>query len=465
MRPHRDSNDLNEEDTMSPRPDDPGSPMRRDVSESEIAAGFSISDLPQGSPADPFLPPVPTTAEDCGLDFGFLADLALKAAYADTNCTTERAVQRLALPVGIVDVLLQHLYRERFIEIRESLSQHNRRYAMLDRGWERVRRLLDLNAYIGAAPVSLGAYSAMVKRQEERRPPVDDGSIRSALADLVLPETTLQVLGVVANSRRSLFITGAPGNGKTSIARALHSALRGDIWIPRAIEVDGHVINVFDSHNHTPVDPPPGAPHDLRWIKIRRPLVVVGGELTIESMDLAYDQTVKFYEAPFQIKSNGGTLLIDDFGRQRIQPRDLFNRWIIPLENRVDYLTLHTGKKLQVPFEQQLIFASNLRSSDFGEEAFLRRLGYRLAADSPSPEVYARIFRKYVEAQRLRYDPRLVEALVARYQQEQREMRSCQPRDLVDRCRDICRYENRPFAVTREILDRAWLYYFGVSSS
>ena len=450
---------------MSPRPDDPASPTRRAARDSEIAAGPSPSDLPQGSPADPFLPPLPMTAEDCGLDFGFLADLALKTAYADTNCTTERAAQRLALPVAVVDVLLQHLYRERFIEIRETLSQHNRRYAMLDRGWERVRRLLDLNAYIGAAPVSLGAYSSMVNRQEAQRPPVDEEALRSALADLVLPEATLQVLGVVANSRRSLFITGAPGNGKTSIARALHAALRGDIWIPRAIEVDGHVINVFDSHNHNPVEPLPTAPHDQRWIKIHRPLVVVGGELTIESMDLTYDQTVKFYEAPFQVKSNGGTLLIDDFGRQRIQPRDLFNRWIIPLENRVDYLTLHTGKKIQVPFEQQLIFASNLSSSDFGEEAFLRRLGYRLAADSPSPEIYARIFRKYVEAERLRYDSRLVEALVARYQQEQREMRSCQPRDLVDRCRDICRYENRPFALTRELLDRAWLYYFGAKSS
>ncbi|HSE44681.1 MAG TPA: hypothetical protein VLA89_05065 [Gemmatimonadales bacterium] len=450
---------------MSPGHDDPRWPIRRDVRDREVAAGAAPSELSEEAPADPFLPSLPTTAEDCGLDFGFLADLALKAAYADTNCTTQRAAQQLALPVGVVDVLLQHLYREHFIEIRETLAQHNRRYAMLDRGWERVRRLLDLNAYIGAAPVSLGAYSAMVKRQEAHRPPVDGEAIRSALAELVLPEATLQVLGVVANSRRSLFITGAPGNGKTSIARALHAALRGDIWIPRAIEVDGQVINVFDSHNHTPVEPPPTAPHDQRWIKIRRPLVVVGGELTIESMDLTYDQTVKFYEAPFQIKSNGGTLLIDDFGRQRIQPRDLFNRWIIPLENRVDYLTLHTGKKIQVPFEQQLMFASNLSSSDFGEEAFLRRLGYRLAADPPSPEIYARIFRKYVESHGLRYDPRLVEALTARYQQERREMRSCQPRDLVDRCRDICRYENHPFALTRELLDRAWLYYFGAKSS
>jgi predicted ATPase with chaperone activity len=424
--------------------------------------GESAHQSPQDPPTtDGHLPPLPATAEDSGLDFGFLTDLALKTVYADTSCTTQRAADRLALPLGVVDTLLQHLYRERFIEIRETISPQNRRYAMLDRGWERVRRLLDLNAYIGAAPVSLNAYTAMVKSQEEHRAAVNYDAIRAALGNLVLSETTLQVLGVVANSRRSLFITGAPGNGKTSIASAVHSALEGDIWIPRAIEVDGHIINMFDSHNHVPVDPQPAMPYDQRWIKIRRPLVIVGGELTIESMDLTYDQTVKFYEAPFQVKSNGGTLLIDDFGRQRVQPRDLFNRWIIPLENRVDYLTLHTGKKIQVPFEQLLIFASNLDSADLAEEAFLRRLGYRLTVEPPSSETYGRIFRKYVEANRLRYDPRLLDGLLARYKNEQREMRSCQPRDLVDRCRDICRYENRPFMLSKELLERAWLYYFG----
>jgi hypothetical protein len=413
---------------------------------------------------DPCLPVLPETVADSGLDFGFLADLALKTVYADTSCTTERAADRLALPNHIVDTLLQHLYRERFIEIRETLTPQNRRYSMLDRGWERVRRLLDLNAYIGAAPVSLKAYTAMVKSQEDHRLPVERDAVRSALAQLVLSDGALHMLGVVANSRRSLFLTGAPGNGKTSIARALHGALGGAIWIPRALEVDGHVINVFDSHNHSLVDPQSALAYDRRWVKIERPLVVVGGELTIESMDLSYDHTVKFYEAPFQIKSNGGTLLIDDFGRQRVQPRDLFNRWIIPLENRIDHLTLHTGKKIQVPFEQLLIFASNLESADLGEEAFLRRLGYRLTAESPGPDTYGRIFRKYVESLGLRYEPRLLETLLSRYASERREMRSCHPRDLIDRCRDICRYENRHFLLSKDLLERAWLYYFGATS-
>jgi predicted ATPase with chaperone activity len=449
---------------MSPSNDDARWARRRRLRDPDGETGESIAPPSDAPPTEDLLPATPATVEDSGLDFGFLADLALKTVYADTSCTTQRAAERLALPIAIVDLLLQHLYRERLVEIRETIASQNRRYAMLDRGWERVRRLLDLNAYIGAAPVSLAAYTAMVRRQEELRPPVTPDSIRGAAADLVVSDTTLQVLGVAANSRRSLFITGAPGNGKTSVARALHQALGGEIWIPRAVEVDGQIINVFDSHNHAPVDPAPPTPYDQRWIRIRRPLVVVGGELTIESMDLSYDQTVKFYEAPFQVKSNGGTLLIDDFGRQRVQPRDLFNRWIIPLENHVDYLTLHTGKKIQVPFEQMLIFATNLSEVDFGEEAFLRRLGYRLSLESPDPETYGRIFRRTVEARGLRYDPRLLEALLARYAQEHRQMRSCQPRDLVDRCADICSYENRPLVLTGDLLERAWLYYFGAAT-
>ncbi len=449
-----------------PRPPDESLWSSRPRRPPEDAPARRSSILPaseRAAAADDLVPPVPATVEGSGLALELLADLALKTVYADTSCTTQRAAERLCLPAPLADTLLQHLYRERYIEIRETLSAQNRRYAMLDRGWERVRRLLDMNAYIGPAPVPLSAYAAMVTRQEEGRPPIKPEAVRAAFAGLVLPDTTLHMLGVVANSRRSLFITGAPGNGKTSIARALHTALGGEIWIPRALEVDGHIINLFDSHNHSSLDPQPDVPYDQRWIKIRRPLVTVGGELTIESMDLSYDQAVKFYEAPFQVKSNGGTLLIDDFGRQRVQPHDLFNRWIIPLENRIDHLTLHTGKKIQVPFEQMLIFASNLNPTDLAEEAFLRRLGYRLTVESPGSESYGRIFRKYVESCRLRYDSRLLDALLARYQREQREMRSCHPRDLVDRCRDICRYENRPLILTQELLERAWLYYFGAA--
>ena len=399
------------------------------------------------------------------MEFGFLADLTLKTVYSDTNCTTERAAEKLKLPMAVTEPLLQHLYREKFIEIRGVAGFQNHRYAMLDRGWERVRRLLDISAYIGPAPVSLSAYTAMILWQEKTKQAFKPDVVRAAFSHLVLPETTMQTLGLVVSSRRSLFMTGPPGNGKTSIATALHSALGGEIWIPYAIEVDGQIIKVYDSHNHELVNPQPTTRHDQRWIKIKRPLVIVGGELTIETMDLIYSQTVRFYEAPFQMKSNGGTLVIDDFGRQRVDPRDLLNRWIIPLEGHVDYLTLHTGKKIQVPFEQLLIFATNLNPNELVDEAFLRRMGYRLRVDPPTLDTYGDIFKRYVESHGLNYDPKLLDVLLIRYKRERRPMKCCEPRDLIERCLDICRYESRPMVLTPGMLELAWANYFGTQAS
>lgn len=407
-----------------------------------------------------YSPKMPELVEDTGLDFGFLADLTLKAVYADTNCTSERIADKIKLPMGIAETLLQYLYRERLIEIRERTQFQNNRYAMLDRGWERAQKLLGVSGYIGPAPITLDSYTAGIRWMEEVRKPVRQDAVARAFSGLVLNESVLQTLGMVADSRRSLFLTGPPGCGKTTAALALHNALEGEIWIPYAIEVDGQVIRVFDIHNHEPATAPTQR-HDKRWIKIRRPLVVVGGELTIESMDLIYSTSVRFYEAPFQMKSNGGVLLIDDFGRQRIDPHDLLNRWIIPLENHVDFLTLHTGKKIEVPFEQLLVFATNLNPQDLVDEAFLRRMGYRLAFTTPTRETYETILRRYVSARNLNYEPEFLEMLMARYKEQNRVMKSCEPRDLVERCLDICRYENRPRVLNNQLFLRAWQNYFG----
>jgi len=267
-------------------------------------------------------------------------------------------------------------------------------------------------------------------------------------------------LGLVADSRRSLFLTGPAGSGKTSAARALIAALEGEVWIPYAIEVDGQVIRVFDAHNHFTLAPPTHR-YDKRWIKIKRPFVIVGGELAIEDMDLSYSPRIRYYEAPFQVKSNGGILVIDDFGRQRVNPHDLLNRWIIPLEKRIDYLTLHTGKKIEVPFEQLLIFATNLNPNELVDEAFLRRMGYRLNFTAPSVDTYERILQRYISSHSLNYEPEMLGMLMESYQREHREMKSCDPRDLVERCLDICRYEKRPNVLTTELLGRAWRNYFG----
>jgi len=407
---------------------------------------------------DDFTPVPPSTLEETQLDFNFLADLALKAVYADADSTTVRMSEKLCLPVQLAEMLLQHLYKEKLIEIRSQRGIVTR-YAMLDRGWERVNRLLELNGYIGPAPVSLKAYTEMVLQQDRQRQPVLPKNVNNALANLVLPDITLQTLGLVSQSRRSLFLFGEPGNGKTSIGMALHNAQPGEIWIPYAIEVDGQIIKVYDKHNHTEVAAQ--CPHDKRWIKIRRPMVVVGGEMTIQSMDLVYSHTVRHYEAPFQLKANGGTLLIDDFGRQRVDPTHLLNRWIIPLERGVDYLTLHTGKKIEVPFEPLLIFATNLDLNGLVDEAFLRRMGYRVYVAPPTLEHYATIFQNTAKEYGLSYDPSLLKFLLRRYKEEKRPLRCCEPRDLLRHVLDLCEYNGHKPELNEDLLNFAWINYFG----
>mgnify|MGYP001236356459 CR=1 FL=1 len=409
------------------------------------------------------IPPVPLKVENTGLDFGFLADLTLKTVYADANCTTERAAAKLKLTLPVTQELLQHLYHEKFVEIRGLVGYGNNRYGMLDRGWQRAQQLLENNGYIGPAPVSLQAYTDMVLRQSAARNSVAPDDVRQAMSELVLTDTTVQTLGLVASSRRSLFLSGPAGNGKTAIAVALHEAQQGEVWIPHAIEVDSQIIKVFDAHNHQATAVQSVERHDERWVKIKRPIVIVGGEMTIDTMDLIFSPTVRFYEAPFQLKSNGGTLVIDDFGRQRVNPRDLLNRWIVPLEGRVDYLTLHTGKKIAVPFEQLLIFATNLDPKALVDDAFLRRMGYRLFVAPPDKEMYAAIFQQYAEANGFEYDPARLDYVFRLYEADQRPLRACEPRDLIQRCTDICRFENRSWALSDELLKLAWFNYFGIA--
>jgi predicted ATPase with chaperone activity len=421
----------------------------------------SIDDMGVKVQSRNFIPIPPKTVEETQLDFSFLADLALKTVYADANSSTTRVARQLCLPVPIVKLLLEHLYNEKLIEIRGQISHLDYRYGILERGWQRANRLLDLSSYIGPAPVSLQSYAAMASQQSKNRKPVLPESVENALSGLVLPEMTLQTIGLVAKSRRTLFMFGEPGNGKTSIAVALHSAQTGEIWIPHAIEVDNQIIKMFDQHNHEQVETNGDDGYDKRWIKIKPPLVIVGGEMTIETMDLIYSSTVRYYEAPFQMKANGGTLIIDDFGRQRIDPRDLLNRWIIPLERGTDYLTLHTGKKIEVPFDPLLIFATNLNPKGLVDEAFLRRIGYRLHIAPPTREHYISIFQEVLKDNGLDYDEKLLEFLLQRYGQEQRPLRCCEPRDLIHNVLDICRYVGQPPELSEDLLERAWINYFG----
>src|ERR1041385_3781108 len=310
-------------------------------------------------------PPVAEELADLGIGEVFLCHLALKHVAMLPEPTTSAVADRLRLPRALTEEILEKLYREKLIEVGLHTAAGGPRYSMLDRGCERLVRLLSVCGYSGAAPVSLDDYAHMMRLQSIPSHPASMETVRQAFHDLILPESLLQTLGCVINSRRSLFLTGLPGTGKTAVAERINNALAGGIWIPYAVEIDGQIIRVYDSHCHEemPADETP-TDFDRRWAFIKRPLVVVGGELTLENADLTWSDAAKFYEAPFQMKSNGGTLVIDDFGRQRVAPQDLLNRWIVPLERRVDYLALHTGKKIEVPFEQLVVFSTNLDEKD-----------------------------------------------------------------------------------------------------
>ena len=268
-------------------------------------------------------PPMPEELSDTGIADGFLCDLALKHVAMMPEPTTSLIAEEMCLPRTLAEEVLQKLYREKLIEVRVQSAVGSTRYAMLDHGWDRLRRLLSVCGYTGPRRFAERLLH-MMKLQSIPSTPASFETVRSAFHDLVLPDTLLQTLGCVINSRRSLFLTGLPGTGKTAVAERMNGALAGGIWIPYAVEIDGQIIRVFDSHCHRPI-PDDSTPfeYDRRWVLIERPLVVVGGELTLENADLTWSEAAKFYEAPFQMKSNGGTLVIDDFGRQRVAPQDL----------------------------------------------------------------------------------------------------------------------------------------------
>jgi len=411
-------------------------------------------------------PPLPEELGETGIAEGFLCDLALKHVAMLPEPTTTAVAERMHLPRTLTEDVLQKLYREKLIEVKMQSAIGSTRYAMLDHGWDRLTRLLSVCGYTGAAPVSLNDYAHMMRLQSIPSDPASMETVRNAFHDLVLPESLLQTLGCVINSRRSLFLTGLPGTGKTAVAERINGALSGGIWIPYAVEIDGQIIRVFDSHCHriasdevTPVE------YDRRWVFIERPLVVVGGELTLENADLTWSEAAKFYEAPFQMKSNGGTLVIDDFGRQRVAPQDLLNRWIVPLERRVDYLALHTGKKIEVPFEQLVVFSTNLDEKDLADQAFLRRMGYRARVEPPTPEAYCEIFKHQAYKRGIRVDKPILDHILTKYRVEHRQMKGCEPRDIMDRVTDICLFEGQKLELTPKVVDVAWRNYFGTSHS
>ena len=429
----------------------------------------------RSAPQPPWQPPPMRNIEDTGLNLITIADLALKVMYFSGIMTGSRVADIIKLPyTGVVDQVMEFLKREKYIEVKGQggLGEASFQFIISAKGTEKAKEILERSQYAGPAPVTLDQYIAAMKAQNRTRVTATHDVMKKALGHLVISETMYGKIGPAVNSGKSIFLYGPPGNGKTTVSEAVGRVVLGsDIWIPYAFDVDGQVIRVFDNVNHEILETAEsesaqrstqtGVKRDPRWIKIRRPVIIVGGELTLAGLDLIYDNVNKFYEAPYQVKANGGMFLIDDFGRQQVRPRDLLNRWIVPLEKGVDYLTLATGRKIEMPFNVLIVFSTNLDPADLVDEAFLRRIRHKIEVGDPSFEEFKEIFKRACESKRVPYDEKgLAYLLQEWYIKRDRKLRSVHPRDILDQLLDIARYMNRPPQLTKDLIDRACEAYF-----
>jgi predicted ATPase with chaperone activity len=416
-------------------------------------------------------PPPLSRLEDTGLNLLNVADLVLKVLYFGGYMPGHQIADIVKLPfTGVLDQVMEFLKREKYVEVRGTggLGEAGYQFLISTKGSDKAREALERSQYAGPAPVTLEQYIQSAHEQNRDRLIVHEESLKTVMKDLVISEEMLGRIGPAVNSGKSIFLYGPPGNGKTTVAETVgRLVLGGNVWIPYAFDVDGQVIRVFDNVNHELVDNDEklrlgtGLQPDPRWVRIKRPMIMVGGELTLDGLDLVYDNINKYYEAPFQVKANGGMFLIDDFGRQQVRPRDLLNRWIVPLEKGVDFLTLATGRKIELPFYVLIVFSTNLDPRDLVDEAFLRRIRHKIEITDPTLDQFREIFRRVCIAKGIKYEEQALAYLIKTwYIQQERKLRSVHPRDLLNQLLDIATYLNKPPMLTRDMIDKAAASYF-----
>jgi hypothetical protein len=416
-------------------------------------------------------PPAPATLAQAGLNVEVMQQLVLKTLYFGGELTGAEIAKRLGVGFSVFEPSLDFFKQQRLCEVAGGsvFGGASYRYRITDLGRSRAALALEQNQYVGVAPVPLAQYQRYMLEFKKAVPlRASRDHVREAFSHLVVAGDVLDAVGPAVNSGHSMFVYGSPGNGKTMIAQGIRKLLVGEIAIPHAIEVEGNIVKVFDRVNHEeiPFDEEAGGvtvavEHDRRWARCKRPLVMVGGELTMEDLELRYNSVSGFYRAPIQMIANGGILVIDDFGRQHCSPRDLLNRWIVPLESRIDFLTLQSGQSFEMPFMVLLVFATNLKPTELADEAFLRRIQYKIFAQSPQLEDYIRIFENYCKAKDIPFERPVVEHMLEHYYRPNKiALRGCQPRDLINQALALASYMGQPPQLTPELLDAACRSYF-----
>ncbi len=412
-----------------------------------------------------FTPNMPTTIEETGLNRTFLTEHFLRILYNKGRATGAEMAEEMKLFYRIVEPLIADLRNLEQIDIigQRGYGDINYEYVLTPRGADAVQDALLKTQYAGPCPVPLKTWIESVKAQTIKNVVVTRRNIREAFADLIIDESILNWVGPAVNSASSVMLYGYPGNGKTSIAERITHLMGDDIFIPYTVEADGAIIKMYDPIVHEPPlkQLPAEMEYDHRWVRIRRPVVIVGGELTLEQLNLIYNETSRIYESPFQMKANGGIFLIDDFGRQQVRVFDLLNRWIVPLEKRYDFLTTVTGKKIQIPFDQLIIFSTNLDPKDLGDDALLRRIKFKFEIIDPTEQQWREIWKLMCRIRKVPYDERAIDYLVARwYKPDERPFRMCQPRDILDQLISIARYNMETPILNADLLDAACQTYF-----
>jgi hypothetical protein len=430
---------------------------------------------PDGPPSqaqsdkDAFVPMEPASFREAQLTDSEVEALILKFLLARGDATGRDIADQVALPFVLVDELLRTMKNDQLVVHKGSAPMNDYQYQLTDIGRERGRRYSAYCSYFGAAPVALDDYILSVQAQSLTHLRPTPEALYQAFEDLLLNKRMLNRLGPALNSGRGLFLYGAPGNGKTSIAERVTAAFGQNIWIPRSLGIDGEIIRLFDPINHeeVPVESCSGVyDHrkiDRRWVRIRRPTIVTGGELTMSSLEVTVNTSTGVCEAPLQLKSNCGTLVIDDFGRQRMSIDELLNRWIVPLEKRYDFLNLPNGKKISVPFDQLIVFSTNLEPRDLVDEAFLRRIPYKIEVIDPTEKEFRELFQIMAPKLGFNYRPEPIDYLIeTHYKKAGRTFRFCHPRDLLLQIRSFCAYRGQPLELTNESFDLAVDIYFSV---